>query len=151
MRALALLALLAAPVAAQTQGDMPAPSPNDVTMTVTPDTLPQWIAAFRDRALAAGISSATFDAAMAGRTLRTDVLDRDRNQTEFVKTVWAYLDKAVSPERVTSGKAALAAHTATFTRIEAAYGVDRATIAAIWGLESVISASSVGISPRNAP
>ena len=105
-------------------------------MAVTQDTLPQWIAAFRDRALAAGISSATFDAAMAGRHLRDDVLDRDRNQTEFVKTVWAYLDKAVSPERVTSGKAALAANTALFTRIEAAYGVDRATIAAIWGLES---------------
>ena len=75
MRALALLALLAAPVAAQTPGDMPAPSPTDVTMTVTQDTLPAWIAAFRDRALAAGIASATFDAAMTGRTLahRADV------------------------------------------------------------------------------
>ena len=136
MRALALLALLAAPVAAQTPGDMPAPSPTDVTMTVTQDILPAWIAAFRDRALAAGITSATFDAAMTGRILRTDVLDRDRNQTEFVKTVWAYLDKAVSTERVTSGKAALAANAAILTRVETAYDVDRATIAAIWGLES---------------
>lgn len=136
MRPFALVAFLAFPAAAQTLQDMPAPSPLDVTMTVTQDTLPGWIAAFRGRALAAGISSATFDAAMTDRTLRDDVLDRDRNQTEFVKTVWAYLDKAVSEERVVSGKAALAANAARMDRIEAAYGVDRATIAAIWGLES---------------
>ena len=136
MRIAALLALLAAPVAAQTLDDLPAPSPTDVTMAVTQDTLPDWIAAFRDRALAAGISSATFDAAMTDRTLRLDVLDLDRNQTEFVKTLWAYLDKAVSEERVASGKKALAENAARLDRIEAAFSVDRATIVAIWGLES---------------
>jgi lytic murein transglycosylase len=130
------LSFLAASATAQTLEDLPAPSPDDVTMTVSQDSLPAWIASFRDRALTAGISSATFQAAMAGRMLRIDVLDRDRNQTEFVKTMWDYLDKAVSPSRVAAGQAALAANRALFDRIEAAYGVDRATVAAIWGLES---------------
>lgn len=121
---------------AQSLEDSPPPSPFDVTMAVTQDSLPAWIAAFRDRALAAGISSATFDDAMTGRQIRLDVLDRDRNQAEFVKTVWAYLDKAVSPERVAAGQRALARTAPTFDRIEAAYGVDRSVVAAIWGVES---------------
>ncbi len=131
---LCLLFPLAAP--AQTFEAMPAPSPQDVTMTVTQDSLPAWIAAFRDRALAAGISAASFDAGMAGRRIRADVLDRDRNQAEFVRTVWAYLDRAVSAERVAAGRMALARTGAAFDRIEAAYGVDRSVLAAIWGLES---------------
>lgn len=126
----------ASPAMAQTLPDLPAPSPFDVTMTVTQDSLPAWIAAFRDRALAAGVASATFDAAMAGRQIRQDVLERDRNQAEFVKTIWAYLDKALSDGRVAAGAAALDRNARLFDRIEAAYGVDRAVVAAIWGLES---------------
>ncbi|MBI1170827.1 lytic murein transglycosylase [bacterium] len=95
-----------------------------------------WIAAFRPRALEAGISQATLDAALSGVALRPDVVEKDRNQTEFTRTIWDYLDKAVSDDRVAAGQKALKKHGALLRRIEAKYDVDRQILLAIWGLES---------------
>jgi membrane-bound lytic murein transglycosylase B len=98
--------------------------------------LRDWVADFRPRALAAGITEATFDAAMTGVTYDAKVVERDRNQAEFTKTVWDYLDTAVSDLRVTNGRAALARMEGTLTAIEAEYAVDKEVLVAIWGLES---------------
>ncbi len=95
-----------------------------------------WVQGFRDRALAAGISAATFDAAMRGVKFDPKTLERDRNQNEFTKTIWDYLDTAVSEDRVALGIKALAAHRDLLDRIEAAYGVDKEIVVAVWGLES---------------
>ena len=95
-----------------------------------------WIAAFRPRARAKGISEATLDAALTGVTLRPDVVEKDRNQTEFTRTIWDYLDRAVSDDRISAGQAALQKHAKLLGQIEARYGVDRQVLLAIWGLES---------------
>ncbi|HMO06371.1 MAG TPA: lytic murein transglycosylase [Paracoccaceae bacterium] len=102
----------------------------------TSEGLAAWIAAYRPRALAAGVSPATFDAAMAGLTYDPDVVRRDRRQSEFTKTIWDYLDTAVSDDRVARGRAALARHADLLARIEARHGVEKEVVAAIWGLES---------------
>jgi len=103
---------------------------------LTQDIVQDWITAFRPRALAAGISSATLDQALAGVRLREDVLEKERSQAEFTRTIWDYLDRAVSLERIAAGRAALQAQGALLQRIAAQYGVDRQTVVAIWGLES---------------
>ncbi|EPX77436.1 lytic murein transglycosylase [Litoreibacter arenae] len=95
-----------------------------------------WIKALRPRALAQGISVATFDQAFQGVRYDADVIKRDRNQSEFTKTLWDYLDSAASDVRIANGKAAVAKHRSTLERIEARYGVDKEVVAAIWGLES---------------
>ena len=95
-----------------------------------------WIKGFRARALAKGISADVFDRAFAGAKYDADVIRRDRNQSEFTKTIWDYLDSAASDARVANGKAALRKNAALLERIEAAYGVDKDVIVAIWGLES---------------
>ncbi len=95
-----------------------------------------WIPAFRERALAAGIGAETFDAAMADIAAEPDTLRRDRNQAEFTKTIWVYLDTAVSDRRVADGRAAMARNAAALERIERQYGVPKEIVAAIWGLES---------------
>ncbi len=95
-----------------------------------------WIAGFRARALAAGITETTLDKGLAGAEFLPVVLDRDLNQNEFTKTIWDYLDKAVSDDRIAAGRKALKAHAALLDRIEAHYGVDRQVVVAIWGLES---------------
>lgn len=102
--------------------------------------LQDWVAGFRGRALAAGISSATFDAAMADVHFLPDVVERDRKQDEFTKTIWDYLDKAVSDDRIAAGQKALKAQADLLDRIEARYGVDRHVVLAIWGLESAYGA-----------
>ncbi len=98
--------------------------------------LQDWVKSFRARALEAGIAADVFDATMEGVTYDTEVIRRDRNQSEFTKTVWDYLDTAVSDLRVQNGRDALQKRDATLTQIEAKYGVNKEVLAAIWGLES---------------
>jgi len=95
-----------------------------------------WVKAFRQEAVAAGVSVATYDRAMSGLNPDPEVIEADRNQPEFTKPVWAYLEGALSDKRVANGQAMLRAHEKVLARIEKAYGVDRRIVVAIWGLES---------------
>ncbi|MCL3881786.1 lytic murein transglycosylase [Marivita sp. GX14005] len=116
----------------------PTPRPAQA-LAVPPDTqagFDAWIKAFRTRALDQGIAPHVFDTAFDGARYDPDVIKRDRNQSEFTKTIWDYLDSAASDARVRNGKAALARHSALLDRIEARFGVDRQVVVAIWGLES---------------
>ncbi len=99
-----------------------------------------WVGAFRRRALAQGISERSFERAFAGVSYDPEVIKRDRNQSEFTKTLWEYLDSAVSDTRISNGKAALRQHRRVLERIEAKYGVEKEVVAAVWGLESAYGA-----------
>ena len=96
----------------------------------------RWLKRFRPRALKAGISPAAYDRAFRGVQYDAKVIERDRNQSEFTKTIWDYLDSAASDKRITNGKAALETHRATLDAIESKYGVDKEVVVAVWGLES---------------
>ncbi len=95
-----------------------------------------WVAAFRPRAEAQGISPATFDAAFRNAGFVPGVVERDRNQTEFTRTLEDYLAIAASDERVGNGQAALRQYGPTLAQIEARYGVELQVVVAVWGLES---------------
>ena len=107
--------------------------------TGTQEGLTQWLSTFKDRALAAGISSATLDA-LEGAEYLPKVVRNDRHQNEFTKTIWDYLDTAVSADRIAHGLKALKTQGDTLAQIEATYGVDAEVVAAIWGLESAYGA-----------
>lgn len=96
----------------------------------------RWISGFRARAQAQGISDATLDRAFRGVTYNTYVIQKDRNQAEFTKAIWDYLDSAVSDTRVANGIKALKKHRKLLDRIEKAYGVEKEVVVAVWGLES---------------
>ena len=137
MRALALiLALMAAPALAQTiedpEGTVMAAGREDGSEAGFRD----WVGAFRARALEAGVPAAVYDREMRSAAYLPDVVARDRKQSEFTKTIWDYLDVAVSADRVALGEKALAKNAALLDRIEAEYGVEKEVVAAIWGLES---------------
>ena len=115
----------------QTQGDE--------TLTKVAGTeqgLTAWIAGFRGRALAHGIAASTFDQAFSDVRYNPEVIDKDRHQAEFTKTIWDYLDIAASDERVSNGQKALRQYRKLLARIEATYGVEKEIVVAIWGLES---------------
>ncbi len=105
-------------------------------ITGTDQGMQDWIAGFRPRALAAGIPAEVFDRAMTGLSFDPGIVTKDRNQNEFTKTIWDYLDTAVSEARIAAGREALQRHADLFARIEAAYGVEKEVVAAVWGLES---------------
>jgi lytic murein transglycosylase len=95
-----------------------------------------WVAGFRPRAIASGISPATFDTAFRNAGFLPGVIERDRNQTEFTRTLEDYLAIAASDERVSDGRVALRQHGPTLSQIEARYGVEPQVVVAVWGLES---------------
>lgn len=115
---------------------VPRPGPEKIVMSSANAGFDRWIGSFRSRALAAGIRPDVFDRAMRGLSYNTNVIERDRTQAEFTKTIWDYLDSAVSDTRVKNGKAALADHRRLLERIERTYGVEKEVVVAVWGLES---------------
>ncbi len=95
-----------------------------------------WVDGFKGRAAARGISQGTLDAAFRGAGFLPEVIEKDRNQTEFNRTLEDYLNIAASDERVSLGRQKFAQYQGTLQAIEARYGVDAQVVAAIWGLES---------------
>lgn len=96
----------------------------------------RWITGYKARARSAGINAAVLEQAFRGVKYNADVIERDRNQSEFTKTIWQYLDSAVSDTRLRNGKEALRQHRKKLERIETHYGVEKEVVVAVWGLES---------------
>jgi lytic murein transglycosylase len=96
----------------------------------------RWVRAFYPRARGRGITQATLDAAFRGTGYLPGVVSRDRNQTEFTRTLEDYLAIAASDERIALGQRNFARYGDTLAAIERRYGVDRTILCAIWGLES---------------
>lgn len=99
-----------------------------------------WVSKFRSRALRQGISNTTLNAGFLGAGYIPGAITRDRNQTEFSRSLEDYLSITVSPERVSKGRAAFAREKSTLSAIANQYGVDAKIITAIWGLESFYGA-----------
>ena len=96
----------------------------------------RWIQGFERRARSQGISQRTLDTAFQNVQYNGDVISRDRNQSEFTKTIWEYLDSAVSDTRIRNGRQALRENRRVLDEIEARYGVEKEVVVAVWGLES---------------
>ncbi len=140
MRAPAFLAALAClimlPACAQETRPMPRdPAATRAAMPAS-GALSEWRESFRPRALSAGISGATFDAAFAGVRLNEEVIRLDSRQAEFVKPIWEYLDTAVSESRVDNGRANYRRLKPRIEAIERRYGVEASVLLAVWGMET---------------
>jgi membrane-bound lytic murein transglycosylase B len=143
-----LLLVLGACSANAEQGSL---TPNGKTATGTetvaaatparPASFSAWQAAFRPRALSAGISPATLDRAFAGVSLNRQVIELDGRQAEFTRSIWEYLDSAVSDTRIANGRAKARGLGQTLSDIETRYSVDYPAVLAIWGLESAYGAN----------
>lgn len=95
-----------------------------------------WVSGFRGRAAARGIPAGTIDSAMRSVGFLPEVIEKDRNQTEFKRSLEDYLAIAASAERVSLGQAMLRQHGGVLGRVEAQYGVEAHVVTAVWGLES---------------
>src|SRR5947209_3820959 len=96
----------------------------------------QWRANFRGRALAKGISEATWARAMGHVEPDMSVFKQMQDQPEFSEELWQYINRRVSDWRIIAGKKALQKNEALFARIEKDFGVERGTLLALWGVES---------------
>jgi lytic murein transglycosylase len=102
----------------------------------SPPGFDEWRQSFRVRALANGISEATWNRAMGRVEPDMSVFKQIRNQPEFNEQIWQYINRRVSDWRIINGKEALKQNQPLFARIEKDYGVERGTLLALWGVES---------------
>ncbi len=95
-----------------------------------------WLASFRPKAIAAGVSAVTFDFAFQDLVIDQAVLQRDQNQPEFTKPIGDYVTRVVdgaSPSlyrEVTQGLGPFLKHLSRET------GVAAEILVAVWGIES---------------
>src|ERR1700704_922856 len=89
---------------------------------------PQWVETFRARALARGISEATYARVMRPLQPDTTVFAQFRNQPEFGEKIWQYLNRRVSEWRITTGMEKAKEYAPLLGRIEQDFGVERSVI-----------------------
>lgn len=128
------------PTASPEPGAQTPRQPNTPPAAVAPQTLEQgfaaWLSDFRREARAAGISETTLDIAFSDVQYLPEVVERDRSQAEFTRSVWDYLDRAVSPGRIVAGQQKLEQVQTLADAASRQYGVPATILVAIWGMES---------------
>jgi len=87
-------------------------------------------------AIARGVPADVAAEAFAAAERDDRVLELADRRPEFTLEIWDYLAFLVDAERIADGRAALAEHRELLAEIEAAYGVDRHVVLAIWGIET---------------
>jgi membrane-bound lytic murein transglycosylase B len=96
----------------------------------------QWVESFKPRALARGVSEATYTRVMRDLKPDTSVYALDRSQPEFTEKLWQYLNRRVSDWRITEGREKAKEYDALLKRIEQDFGVAPPVMLGIWGVES---------------
>ncbi len=104
------------------------------------ETFDAWRESFINRAVDEGYDRELAAATLSGVEPLMSTIELDRDQPEFVRPVWEYLDSAVSQSRQDTGGALLLEEAELLAAIETRWGVDRAPLVAIWGLESAFGA-----------
>jgi lytic murein transglycosylase len=84
----------------------------------------------------AGVSADTYLRLTRDLTPDMSVIEKLDYQPEFRLPIWDYLAGLVDEERVAEGKLLLERHAATLRQVQQRFGVDPATVVAVWGVES---------------
>ena len=101
----------------------------------------QWASAFRQEALAQGVSQNALAAAQPYFVYDQTIVNKDRGQGVFAQSFLQFSDRMAAGYRIQKGAALIKQHAAVFARIEKDYGVPPAVIAAFWGLETDFGAN----------
>jgi lytic murein transglycosylase len=96
----------------------------------------QWVETFRAKARAKGVSDATYSRVMGGLKPDESVFAAIRNQPEFNQQLWQYINRRVSDWRIQYGQERAKEIAPLLARIEKDFGVERAVILGLWGIES---------------
>lgn len=100
------------------------------------DEFSRCLADLKPAAQAAGVRGDTYDRHTQGLAADLTVIDKLNVQPEFKTPIWDYLAGLVDDERVEQGRALLAQHAVVLAQVQQRYGVDPATVVAVWGVES---------------
>lgn len=93
------------------------------------------LSGLRDSAASAGVSARTIAASTDGLE-PNDAVSFMGKQPEFTTPIWDYMSALVDEERVEQGVAMLRKYDSALRAAQQRYGVDPATVVAVWGVES---------------
>jgi membrane-bound lytic murein transglycosylase B len=110
--------------------------PSDLLAQRAAQPFEQWVVAFRAKAIARGISGATYDRVMSGLKPDMGVFALQRSQPEFKEQLWQYLNRRVSEWRIVTGRERAKQYAALFNKLETDFGVSRVTLLGLWGMET---------------
>ena len=94
------------------------------------------VSGLRGAASGHGVSAATFDAQVGSLQPNMEVIGFLDDQPEFKTAIYDYLAVLVDNERISDGKARMGEWASALATAQSRYGVDKYTIAAVWGVES---------------
>jgi lytic murein transglycosylase len=94
------------------------------------------MAELRPAARTAKVTDTTWARHTAGLQADFSVIEKLNFQPEFRTAIWDYLSALVDDERVADGAARLKEQRLALARAEQRFGVDAATVVAVWGVES---------------
>jgi lytic murein transglycosylase len=95
-----------------------------------------WLSEFRASARASGIRDATLGQALDRAQFLPRVIELDRVQPEFTRTVWDYLDRTVTAQRLAMGRDMLQRVRSEAAAVFQGQRVPPEAVVAIWGMES---------------
>ena len=99
------------------------------------EPFPKWVETFRAKARAKGISDATYTRVMGNLKPDESVFTAIRSQPEFNQQLWQYINRRVSDWRIQYGQERAREIAPLLARIEKDFGVERAVILGLWGIE----------------
>jgi membrane-bound lytic murein transglycosylase B len=118
------------------------PSPDATPFADAPMPFARWLAGFRDEALSAGISPATFERALGSVEPLPRVIELDRRQPEGTISFATYVGRVVTPARIAAGRRHMAENGELLQRIAQRYHVQPRFIVALWAVESSFGQSA---------
>ncbi|WP_310567459.1 lytic murein transglycosylase [Hydrogenophaga sp.] len=110
-------------------------APSAFAQSASPD-FTRCIESLRGDARAARVQDEAFTRFTQGLVPDMSVVEKLDYQPEFRMPIWDYLAALVDDERVADGQAQLAQHAEVLAKVAERYGVDPATVVAVWGVES---------------
>lgn len=126
------------PVIVQSKPPVVRPTP-PVTTTVPAvryPTFASWKSDFIQRSMANGVNGNDLQRLLGDAEYNAQVVSSDKNQAEFAKMPWEYLDGVLASSRVTGGQQKYNSLNDLLMGIENRFGVPASIVTAIWGMES---------------
>ncbi|MBU0729034.1 MAG: lytic murein transglycosylase [Proteobacteria bacterium] len=108
----------------------------NIPTTHAEDDFALWLEKLKQEAHAGGISPRTTEQAFHNVALNPQIIELDRNQPEFKRTLEQYLSAVVTKGRVDTGRAKLVEKQELLKIIAKQYGVPPRFVLALWGIET---------------
>lgn len=106
------------------------------TLDTRDSAFESWLLDVKTEAKTIGISQTIIDMAFEGLALDPNIISISTRQPEMTESFGEYLQKRLSPARVTKGREMMSAYASELASVSKTYGVQSRFIVAVWGLET---------------